>query len=64
MKPLEAYSIIEQATDPRTVGKLTRADYVNIHQALQVLADCLSKLQRLETDEARCAGSGAPEQAP
>lgn len=42
MKPLEALAVLDQATDPRNSGKLSRADYAATQQALQVLAEALS----------------------
>lgn len=42
MKPLEALAVLDQATDPRNGGKLTRTDYAAAQQALQVLAEALS----------------------
>ncbi len=42
MKPLEALAVLDQATDPRHSGKLSRTDYAACQQALQVLAEALS----------------------
>lgn len=42
MKPLEALAVLDQATDPRNSGKLSRTDYANTQVALQVLAEALT----------------------
>jgi hypothetical protein len=42
VKPLEALAVLDQATDPRNSGKLSRTDYANTQIALQVLAEALS----------------------
>lgn len=42
MSPLEAVAILDQATDPRNAGKLTRGDYAATQEALRVISQALS----------------------
>lgn len=51
MTPSQAIDILSQATDPRTVGKMTRGDYVACDQALAVLAELVKK--NAETEESK-----------
>jgi hypothetical protein len=37
--PIQAFNVLDVATNPANAGKLTRADYANIENSLQVLAD-------------------------
>lgn len=43
MTPTQALEILNQATDPRHTGKLTRQDYAAIEQALLVFKQLIDK---------------------
>lgn len=43
MKAQQALQVLDQATQPQQVGRLSRADYVAIDVALRVLADLVNK---------------------
>lgn len=38
MTPTEAVQILSAATEPQNLARMTRLDYVRVHEALQVLA--------------------------
>lgn len=43
MTPEQALQVLDQATQPQQVGRLSRADYVAVDAALRVLADLVNK---------------------
>jgi hypothetical protein len=42
MSPLEALNTLAIALEPQSIGKINRADYVKIDQALRVIAALIS----------------------
>lgn len=43
MTAQEAYSILDQATQPQNAGRINRAGYVQIEEALAVILALISK---------------------
>lgn len=46
--PEQALNILSAATEPNNIGKLTRADFVNVNAALIVLDAALKELAALK----------------
>lgn len=44
----QALSLLAQATEPATIAKLTRVDFVNINNALLVIEAALKELAELK----------------
>ena len=64
MTPIEALQILDAATTPANVGKLNRADFINIQTALEVLARVVQPVGQLNgkpPDLTNMAQGAAPE---
>lgn len=43
MNPLQALNLLATATEPQNIGRLTRADFVNVQHALDVLRQVVER---------------------
>ncbi len=55
MTPEQSIEILNQATDPRKSGQLTRGDYAMIEQALLILSKFVKEKQEKPSGEADAA---------
>lgn len=55
MNPDTALSILDQATDPRRTGQLSRGDFVAVEQSLRVLKEFIAA-HRADS----CGNTGTP----
>jgi hypothetical protein len=51
MTPEQALQILREATEPAVAGKITRAGYVTIDMALQVIGELVASLDKKDQSD-------------